>query len=132
MDHLKPVIQQMIETLDPEFILLFGSHAKGTARETSDYDIAYYSKRSIPPFEQLILKSQLSEMLTAEVDLINLKKTDTVFAAQIYYDGICIYSKNEDLYVMEKMRSLSMYVDLNEMRMNILVDVEQRGRIYEE
>ncbi|MFB1081878.1 nucleotidyltransferase domain-containing protein [Jeotgalibacillus sp. JSM ZJ347] len=132
MDHFKPAIHQMIESLDPEYILLFGSHAKGTARETSDYDLAYYPTKTIPPFDQLILKSRLSEILGAEVDLINLRKIDTVFAAQIYYDGKCIYSKNEDLYVLEKMKSLSMYADLNEMRMNILKDAEQRGRIYEE
>ncbi|KIL43464.1 hypothetical protein KP77_31700 [Jeotgalibacillus alimentarius] len=132
MDHMKSAIKKLVESLDPEFILLFGSHARSTARETSDYDIAYYPTKHIAPFNRLILKSQLSELLGAEADLVDLKTIDTVFAAQVYYDGECIYAKNEDLYHKEKIKSLAMYVDLNEMRMNILKDVEQRGRIYEE
>lgn len=34
------MIQSMVLAAEPEQVILFGSHARGTATDTSDYDIA--------------------------------------------------------------------------------------------
>ena len=36
--HLQPALQALIEAAHPERIILFGSHARGDAREDSDLD----------------------------------------------------------------------------------------------
>jgi predicted nucleotidyltransferase len=37
-DAFQPALQALIEAAHPERIILFGSHARGDAREDSDYD----------------------------------------------------------------------------------------------
>ncbi|MEC2072521.1 nucleotidyltransferase domain-containing protein [Alkalihalophilus marmarensis] len=47
----------LIDKLDPSFILIFGSYAKGNQRDNSDIDIAYYPNDSMSPspYENFIL-----------------------------------------------------------------------------
>ncbi|MFA1822861.1 nucleotidyltransferase domain-containing protein [Virgibacillus oceani] len=37
------------ECLQAVFVLVFGSHAKGTARNNSDLDLAYFSEKNLTP-----------------------------------------------------------------------------------
>lgn len=46
MLDLRGVQKKIIETCDPHMILLFGSRAKGTARETSDVDLCIVAPTS--------------------------------------------------------------------------------------
>lgn len=41
---LEKIIEKILEVIIPEKIILFGSRAKGTARENSDYDILIIQK----------------------------------------------------------------------------------------
>ncbi len=43
---LKTVIDRLVKEFEPTKIFLFGSRAKGTARENSDYDILLLLKKS--------------------------------------------------------------------------------------
>jgi len=38
-DALEEIIQKIVESVDPDEIILFGSRAKGESREESDYDV---------------------------------------------------------------------------------------------
>ncbi|WP_341302479.1 nucleotidyltransferase domain-containing protein [Lysinibacillus sp. FSL H8-0500] len=67
----------------PSFILLFGSYAKGTANKTSDLDIADFSNKVISHDERFLLTGEVAQLVNIEVDLVDLKEVDTVFAAQI-------------------------------------------------
>lgn len=44
--ELSHITQQLIAKYSPQKILLFGSHAKGTARNSSDYDICVIAEAS--------------------------------------------------------------------------------------
>lgn len=55
-----------------------------------------------------------------------------MFAAQIFSSGIVIDCKDENTFVKERMKALSMYVTLNEQRAEILKAIEDRGSVYGE
>ena len=45
MDNtLKEIIKRIVQTIEPDKIILFGSRSKGKAKETSDYDLCVLKK----------------------------------------------------------------------------------------
>lgn len=56
-----PFLQVLSDRVNPAFILLYGSHAKGTAREDSDIDLAYYEVHQIPLFNAQQKAENLNE-----------------------------------------------------------------------
>ncbi|WP_227394670.1 type VII toxin-antitoxin system MntA family adenylyltransferase antitoxin [Jeotgalibacillus aurantiacus] len=129
MDIASKVTDILIKHLDPAFIILFGSQATGNIHSTSDIDLAYISDKDLPPFDMLHIKSELAEKLHHEVDLIDIKKTNTVFAAQIFYYGKVIYSRDDNRYTKESMKALSMYASFIERRDFIIKDIVKRGYV---
>lgn len=130
----KEIIEnKLCYSINPDFIMLFGSYAKGEVREDSDLDIAYFTKKEISDYERFMIAGQLANELKIEtIDLVDIKQIDTVFAAQIFFTGILIYCKDESLFIKQRMKALSMYVTLNEQRKHILQGIDERGFIYEE
>lgn len=125
--------RKLVPRLDPAFIIVFGSYAKGCQRKESDIDVAFYSDGETPDkYEIFMLAQELAEELKIEVDLINLREASTVFKAQIFTTGKVIFSQNEDTRIKEQMIALSMYAKLNEERHEILDGISKRGTIYEE
>lgn len=126
--------RQMIELLklhaQPDFILLFGSFAKGIAREDSDIDLAYFSKHSLSSYERFNLAGELAAISNHEIDLIDLKHIDTVFTMQIFEQGIPIYIADENEFTRQKMRTYSMYATLSEQRAPIIEAIKKRGSVF--
>ncbi|MER1998447.1 MAG: nucleotidyltransferase domain-containing protein [Lysinibacillus sp.] len=126
--------QQLIEALkqhvQPDFILLFGSFAKGTAREDSDIDLAYFSKQQVSSYERFLLAGDLASIANREVDLVDLKQIDTVFTMQIFEQGIPIYILDENEFTRQKMRAYSMYATLSEQRAPIIEAIKERGSVF--
>ncbi|MGE7843495.1 type VII toxin-antitoxin system MntA family adenylyltransferase antitoxin [Lysinibacillus sp. NPDC093712] len=82
--ELKNTIKEVLQAhVQPSFILLFGSHAKGLARGDSDLDIAYFSETIFTNYERFLLAGDLAEKCHVDVDLVDLQQVDTVFVAQI-------------------------------------------------
>ncbi|AZB42050.1 nucleotidyltransferase domain-containing protein [Bacillus sp. FJAT-42376] len=118
--------------IDPAFIIIFGSFAKGSVHKDSDLDIAFYSEeREFSSYDLFMMAQELADMLKLEVDLVNLRTASTVFQAQIYTTGKVIYSKDESLRKRCEMLSLRMYVKLNEERKDIILKVNESGTIYD-
>lgn len=126
------IIETLSQTLKPKFVLVFGSYAKGTARENSDLDIAYYSEVEFTDYERFLLAGELSNKCNVEVELIDINNIDTVFATQIYSTGELLYCTDENLFIKERIKAYSMYVTLNEQRAVILEGIKERGSIYGE
>ena len=130
----KEIQQQLINTmnkqLDTDFIMLFGSFAKGTAREDSDVDLAYFSNQKLSSYERFTLAGDLATIAGREVDLIDLKQIDTVFTMQIFSEGVPIYIKDDNEFTRQKMRAYSMYATLNEQRAPILKAIKERGSVF--
>ena len=86
----------LINKINPTFIIVFGSYAKGTTHQNSDIDVAFFSEDSrLTSYDIFLIAQELADLLKMEVDLVNLRTTSTVFKAQIYTTGIVIYSNND-------------------------------------
>lgn len=82
------IVLLLQEKVSPDFIVLFGSFAKGTNHKESDVDLAYFSKRQLSSYERFLLANELASICGREVDLVDLKEIDTVFTMQIFEQGI--------------------------------------------
>ncbi|SFB03869.1 MULTISPECIES: nucleotidyltransferase domain-containing protein [unclassified Bacillus (in: firmicutes)] len=122
----------LINKLDPVFIIVFGSYAKGYNHEHSDIDIAFYcEKSSQTKYEVFMLAQNLADILKNEIDLVDISSASTVFKAQIYTTGNVIYSKDDYTLKNLQMTALSMYAKLNEEREDVLKSIKESGSVYE-
>lgn len=125
----KRLVKEIKEELQPAFVILFGSFAKETSNNRSDIDIAYFSEKQLSNYERFIFANKLSSLVKREVDLVDIMQIDTVFAAQIFSEGVPIYIGNENTLISQRMRILSMYVTLNEQRAPIIEAIKESGRV---
>lgn len=124
------LVDKIIKQLDPAFILLFGSFAKGTTHADSDIDLAYFSDKQLSSYERFILASELAEFVSREVDLVDIKNIDTVFTMQIFEQGIPIYIQDENEFIRQKIRAYRMYATLCEQRAPIIDAIKERGSVF--
>ncbi|HLS34704.1 MAG TPA: nucleotidyltransferase domain-containing protein [Bacillota bacterium] len=124
------LVTPIVNKLNPDFIILYGSFAKGTQNEHSDLDIAYFSDEELSTYERFIFASKLSHIVKREVDLIDIKKANTVFTMEIFSEGEPIYIANENTFVRQRMRAYSMYVTLNEQRKPVIESIKESGRVF--
>ena len=105
-------------------IYIFGSYAEGTEMEKSDVDIAFYSLENYSQYEIFLLAQKISAEIKKEVDLVQLKKSSTVFQKEVVSKGIVIFEK--DHIEREKFENtvLKKYMRLNEERKKILENYE--------
>lgn len=130
-ENLKKQLIKIIQNkINPAFIILFGSFAKGTNRIDSDIDLAFFSKEQLSSYERFLLASELAEIAGREVDLVDLKQIDTVFTMQIFSQGIPIYIQDENEFTRQKMRAYSMYATLSEQRAGVIESIKERGSVF--
>lgn len=101
---------------------IHGSVAKGTARADSDLDIAILPKRgtSISAYEKLTFAAQLEAELGNTVDIGELSTRNLIYTKEVIHHGQEIFTKNRfesDLFLAT---ALSMYVDLQEQRKEVI------------
>lgn len=120
----------LFERLKPAFIIVFGSYAKGSEREDSDLDLAYYSNTHLTSYERFLIAGDIAEICNIEVDLIDIRQVDTVFGAQIFSTGELLDCADKNVFIKERMKALSMYATLNEQRAEILQSIRERGSVY--
>lgn len=131
MEEIKENLLEIIkDELDPAFIILFGSFARGTEHANSDIDLAYFSDKQLSSYELFLLTQELVTSSGYEVDLVDIKQINTVFTMQIFEHGIPIYIKDRNEFTRQKMRAYSMYATLNEQRAPIIKKIKERGSIY--
>src|SRR5690625_81497 len=126
----KRLVDIITEKLNPDFILLFGSYAKGTAHAESDIDLAYIGNKQLSSYERFILASELAEQAGCEVDLIDITQIDTVFTIQIFEQGVPIYIHDENELVRQTMRDYSKYGVVREQRIQVIEAIKKRGSVF--
>ncbi len=93
----KQIIEQLKQKLNPSFIILFGSFAKGITNENSDVDLAYFSNKQLSSYERFVLAGELALIVERDVDLVDIKEIDTVFTMQIFELSIVVACFNSQM-----------------------------------
>ena len=110
---------------------LFGSAASGSLRPDSDVDLAVLRPGGTPPIDPVALFDAAQDVAIAvgrDVDLVDLRSTNTVFATQIVGYGRRIFMRDEyesDLFICH---TLSEHARLNERRREIIERFESDRR----
>lgn len=76
------------------------------------------------------MANHLSFEIKKDVDLIDLKNLNTVFAAQIVGNKEVLYCKDEVFMGNYDIKILKEYAKLNEERKVVLDAIEREGKIY--
>lgn len=107
-----------------EIIYIFGSYAEGTQTKESDVDIAFYSIKEYSEYFIFEIAQEISKILKKEVDLVQLKKSSTVFQKEVISKGIFIFEKNKIEREIFENTVLKKYMRLNEERKEIINNYE--------
>ncbi len=129
-EKLKIIKEAILEKVDCEAILLFGSYARGTQNAGSDIDIAIKSVKKISKKEIFDIRLGLEEITKKEVDLINLDTINDDFRYEILMNGKILYCENQLRFELYKLDMCQEYFDLNESRQIIIERIKNGGKIY--
>ena len=116
----KQEIISLLQEIKIKFAYIFGSSVKGNFRKESDIDIAVYIEEDIDDYTIFMKAQEIAVKLNRDIDLVNLKKVSTVFAAQIISTGELIICGDINKKMEFEMNTLSQYAKLNEERAEIL------------
>jgi predicted nucleotidyltransferase len=105
-------------------LYLFGSQSDGSASRESDVDIAFLSESTFSSLARWELSQKLASLLLKNVDLIDLKETNTVFRFQIISTAERMYGEGYDVEKFE-MLTYSFYLRFQEERRPIVDAIKQ-------
>ncbi len=114
------IINQLTKSIPSiKAIYIFGSQADHTATTQSDVDIAFLSDEKLDKVKIWEISNEIAFLLKKDVDLIDLKETNTIFKVQILSTADRIYCT--DIQNVEAYESLaySFYVRFKEERKEI-------------
>lgn len=128
--------QLIIDTLQHSIsqlqaVYIFGSYADGTATSKSDLDIAYLSSILLSSTEKWELSQRLADLLSIDVDLVDLSETNTIFRYQILSTAERINGEGFDVESFETL-AYSFYLRFQEERKPIVDEIMKRQRVFEE
>lgn len=133
MKEILDIIKKFIlENIDCDAIVLFGSYARGTQNAESDIDIAIKPNTNISKKQIFYLSQELEEKIKTEVDLINLDDINDSFRYEILINGKTIYCRDELKFELYKLDMYREYLELNESRQMIIDRIKKGDSIYGE
>lgn len=91
LDEIKNKVSKVLKKYDVTYCVLFGSYAKGKAKDKSDIDLLI--KTSVTGLDYFGLVEDLRNALHKEIDLLNTNqlKNNLELTEEILKDGIRIY-----------------------------------------
>jgi uncharacterized protein len=107
-------------------IYIFGSFADQTATSNSDIDIGFLTQQKIDPVKKWEIQEELASILDNDIDLVDLKDASVILRAEVIEKGKLIYTSDQYQTDYFEMTTYSMYADLNESRMDVLTDYEEK------
>ena len=128
-------INKLVTSFYPDIqaVYLFGSYGTEYERPDSDVDIALLFDVHQAGIIKDLLFSECSMTLAADlkkdVDLMNLRRVNTVLQHEIVQGGRVILIQDEYAKDLFEMLVLSAYQKLNEERAEILQEIQRSGRI---
>jgi predicted nucleotidyltransferase len=111
---------------DLQFAILFGSFAKGHARDSSDLDVALFYSAALSVDDRIAKASELSLQLGVEVDLVDLHSVRGAILEEILTKGK-ILKKNAATYAFLMKRMWFDREDFYPLRQVILKKRQKRA-----
>ena len=124
------IVKILLDNLECEAIVLFGSYSRGTQNAESDIDIAIKVKEKLDKKELYRLSNLLADEFNKEVDLINLDEIGDTFRYEILINGKKLYCKDELQFELYKLDMYREFLELNESRQEIISNIKKGGDIY--
>ena len=124
------IVKILLNNLDCEAIVLFGSYSRCTQNAESDIDIAIKIKEKLDKKELYRLSNLLADEFNKEVDLINLDEIGDTFRYEILINGKTLYCKDELQFELYKLDMYREFLELNESRQDIINNIKKGGNIY--
>ncbi len=91
---IQNLIQRIIQEVNPEEIILFGSRARGDHRVTSDFDIAVKgSSISTQAWTKLLVSLDDEPITLYQVDLLHFEAMNDDYKDSVTSEGITLYAK---------------------------------------
>ncbi|MCF8241586.1 MAG: nucleotidyltransferase domain-containing protein [Melioribacteraceae bacterium] len=91
---LTSAVQILVQFLQPERIILFGSRAKGTGYSGSDFDLAIETDKNIDNKSLRRVKEEIDLVAGLhKIDIVEMRKIDTEFKEIILESGRVVYEK---------------------------------------
>ena len=119
--------QKIIDILKQEIpnlyaVYIFGSQIDGSANSSSDIDIAFLNDSKIDNLKRWEVANKIAQELLIDVDLVDLKETNTVFKFQIVSTAKRVYGKGFKVDNFE-MLAYSFYLRFQEDRKGIIENI---------
>lgn len=126
------LITELLNRHIPRLIAIyqFGSQARGTARPTSDLDIAVLAREPIPIEQRFSLAQELAVQLHRDVDLLDLRAASIVMRMQVLTTGQCLETRDVRAKAEFEMYAYADYARLNEERRELVKGITERGFVY--
>jgi uncharacterized protein len=120
-------------------VYLHGSWGTGYERADSDIDLALLCQSPIDLKRRVHIEEALRRQMAVnvdidmvEIDMADLRRTDTVFAAHVVVEGRRLLVVDRPATEQFEMLALAKYARLNEERAGILADIRARGTVYKQ
>lgn len=111
INKAKLKIERLARENNLKFVILYGSQARGAAKNSSDIDIAVLGEKTISFAKLVDLINEFTDILeTNEVDVKSLHNTDPLFRYEVTREGILLYGDEKD-YVSFKAYAFRDYMD---------------------
>ncbi|MBM3256187.1 MAG: nucleotidyltransferase domain-containing protein [Candidatus Moranbacteria bacterium] len=100
------LVKKIAREFSLELLLLFGSRADGTAYKTSDFDVAYLSRKKLSLNEESELSLRLSKYFRSEnIDLVDLNIASPLLFYAIFHNCQVLYES--ELLIFDRLRAYS-------------------------
>lgn len=110
-------------------LYLFGSQSDGSATNKSDIDIAYLALEPLTSLERWDISQKLASLLYCDVDLVELKETNTIFRYQILSTAERIYGEGYEVESFETL-AYSFYLRFQEERQPIVDEIMKNKSVF--
>lgn len=93
-DSMKTVVNYIVEELDPDQVILFGSRARQTHRTHSDFDIAVRGVRNPKNWSKVSVDLVEEPMTLFDIDLLKYEELNSDYKKSVDTEGRVLYAKD--------------------------------------
>lgn len=107
---IKSKIAELALKYQLSMVLLFGSRAKGQENISSDFDIAYLSKKKLDLMDESKLVCDLMEIFRSDkIDIVNIRKAPPLLMKHIFDHNKILFCENSVTYYTYQIYAIRLY-----------------------